>query len=232
MASYTRCTWRRSDITGRPGASPHRWGKIESKIRFSNFPHSLNLPNYSTSSSTSFLNSNFPTFQSGLGRRDLAFGMGDGEGAFPESRHGAAAGGKSGERRRGTRVDVYQCLLGDVSSVHHAAGSAGAVVVEVRCPRWRIRRPDRWTTSKDSGSGASRMVGRLSWRLEVAAEPPLAQPSPRLHASTTSWLGTRAQGKASFAQVSAWRSNRWAKNYSFYKIPLYFTLSIFHILKE
>lgn len=71
----------------------------------------------------------------GFGRRDLAFGMGDGEGAFPESRHGAAAGGESGERRRGTRVDVYQCLLGDVSSVHHAAGSAGAIVVEVRCPR-------------------------------------------------------------------------------------------------
>lgn len=47
--------------------------------------------------------------------------MGDGEGALPEGRHGAAAGREPGERRRRARVNVHKRLPGDVSGVHDPA---------------------------------------------------------------------------------------------------------------
>lgn len=68
----------------------------------------------------------------GFRRRDLAFGMGNGEGAVLESRHGAAAGREPGERRWRAGVDVHKCLLGDVSGLHEPARGAGAAARQIR----------------------------------------------------------------------------------------------------
>lgn len=58
--------------------------------------------------------------------------MGDGESAILESRHGAAAGRESGERRRRARVDVHKRLPGDIPGLHDSARSVGAAARKVR----------------------------------------------------------------------------------------------------
>jgi len=115
--------------------------------------------------------------------------MGDGEGAFLKSRHGAAASRKSGERRRRAGVHLHKHLPGDVPGIHHPArGPRGAARA--------IRRPGRErrlrAASQDSRSGPARLAGRLPGRLEVTPQPSPAHQAPRVHATASPRLRARA----------------------------------------
>lgn len=126
----------------------------------------------------------------GFWRRDLALGMGDGESALFESRHGAAAGRESGKRRRRVGVHLHKRLPGDLSGLHDAARGPRAATRAIRRPGWKRR----WlrAASQDPGPGPARLAGRVSGRLEVTPQLPSPHHAPRLHASTPAWFRARA----------------------------------------
>lgn len=86
--------------------------------------------------------------------------MGDGAGALPESRHGAAAGRESGKRRRRVGVHLHKRLPGDLSGLHDAARGPRAATRTIRRLGRKLGRLR--AASQDPGPGPARLAGRIS----------------------------------------------------------------------